>query len=258
VASLTAYFDGAGKHYQTRNRVLSVAGFVASEERWLQFEPRWEEVLDKAGVTEFHMTDLVNGKRQFAGWKKQEGKREKFLADLCGIVIDTVEFSVGSGVVLEDWNFVNLNYQLEELDFQPYALSGWSCVQRLKEWFDRNGHDVSKALFIFEHGEEHQDHLRRRVEKDFGILIQTDTKSIPALQTADFASWQILNFMRQYERGLDRMEFFEPWILREHARLFGKHRESFYDHSYFSMKHHGPRSPSLLRLCTEFSVPYRR
>ena len=114
-----AYFDGAGNLHQTRNRVVSVAGFVAREDRWLQFEPRWKEVLDEAGVTEFHMTDLVNNKRQFKDWKDDQPKREKFLHDLCSIVLDTVEFSVGSGVVLQDWNFANLNYQLEESDFSP-------------------------------------------------------------------------------------------------------------------------------------------
>jgi hypothetical protein len=258
VAGLTTYFDGAGKHHQTRNQVVSVAGFLASEERWLQFEPRWREVLGDAGVTEFHMTDLVNSKRQYAGWNNQQAKREKFLADLCGIVIDTIEFSVGSGVVLEAWDLVNLNYQLEECDFQPYRLCGWSCIQRLKDWFDKKGLDFSQAVFLFEHGEEHQENLRRRVEKDFGITIQTETKKISQLQAADFASWQLLNMMRQYELGLAQRDAFEPWILQEFARLFGKHRTDYFDHSHFSMDHYGPRSPSLLRLCTEYSVPYRR
>jgi hypothetical protein len=255
---LTAYFDGAGKQYQPHNKVLAVAGFVATEERWLTFEPRWRKVLDDAGIAEFHMSDFINNKKQFLGWEKDQPKRERFYSELCGIILDTVEFSVGSGVALWDWNLVNDNYLLAENDFQPYPLVGWGCIERLKSWFDNKGHKFDEALFIFENGEEHEEVLKRKVEKDFGVILQTETKKTCQLQTADFASWSLLNLMRGHENNKAKIQDFEPWLLNGFARLFGTHRRDSYDHGHFSMKDRGKRGPSLLRLCREQSIPYRR
>jgi len=245
-SQITAYFDGGGAPHQLKNLVLVVGGFVATEERWLAFRPEWQKVLNGFGIETFHMSDFIVSKRAFATWKDDEDKRKDFLKRLCQKVIDLKPISFASGVNLWDWQLVNLNYELEENDLQPYALAGWSVVERVKDWCAESGLDPMHALYTFEDGDLHQDNMRRRVRRDFGIIVQTETKkNVTELQSADFGAWQFLNVMREYEKGNDFRESAEPWLVEVFVSLF---RNIQYKHRYFSMRDLGKRSPSLLRL----------
>ena len=255
-SKLTGYFDGSGAPHQIKNKVLIVGGFVATEDRWLIFEDAWRTLLDKEGIQCFHMSDFIVCKRAFADWKNKDRKRKAFLSALCDVVIELRPISFASGVNLWDWQLVNLNYELEENNFQPYALAGWSCIGRMRDWCDANGHDPARTVYMFEEGDLHQSNLRRRAKKDYGILIQTEEKkNLLQLQSADFGAWQLLNVMREHERGNDFRESAEPWLIDVFAHLF---RNIQYEHSYFSMRNLGKRSPSLLRVCTDYGVPARK
>jgi hypothetical protein len=267
------YFDASGAAHQLHNKVLVVGGFIASQEHWLAFEPRWKKVLDAAGVQQFHMSDLVTPSKEYAGWKNVAGKRERFLTEICEIVVDITAFSFIAGVNLDDWNHVNQDYQLEESNLRPYSLAGTSCVDRAQQWCMRKGIQPAQTVYIFEDGDPDCDQLRKRVKKDLGVLIRTGCKKrqkpkkkkvakepIIQLQTADLAAWQALNVMRDFEQGMKAWGKLEPWLINALNYVFPRHR---YDFQYFSL--HDPRElrarpsdiPSLLRLCSEWSVPKR-
>jgi hypothetical protein len=159
VAALTGYFDASGT--PDKGAVLVVGGFISFEPRWLEFETRWNKALQKENVKIFHMTDFINGKNEFAGWKSKPRKQERLLNALGQIVVDSVVWNFASTVVLDDWRTVNQEYELEENDLQPYALAGWSCVKRTLSWCTE--HVYAPPLFVFEHGDKHQDNLRRLV-----------------------------------------------------------------------------------------------
>jgi hypothetical protein len=108
VAVVTGYFDASGAPDQ--GTVLVVAGFISFESRWLEFEHRWNAALRDAGITCFHMGELINRKGEFVRWKQR--KRERFLSKLIQIVIDTVVQNFGCIVVLDDWNKVNQEHEL--------------------------------------------------------------------------------------------------------------------------------------------------
>ena len=91
------------------------------------------------------MNHLINYEGEFAGWKQKP--RERLLNDLGRIVVDTVVWNFASTVVLDDWNNANEEYELAESDFQPYALAGWSCVQRTLDWC--KDHMYEPPPFIF-------------------------------------------------------------------------------------------------------------
>jgi hypothetical protein len=210
------------------------------------------------------MTEFITCKGEFLNWTDKA--RAKPLESLLRIILDTVVCNFGSTVFLDDWNTVNQEYELAENDFYPYALAGWSCTQRTLGWCD--GHGYKYPLFIFEHGDKHQFHMLRRVEKDFGIIARTALKKpnkkkpnevpLVQLQSADFAAWQILNLMRGYQAGLraktEMMAALGPVLWGVFARLFGPLP---YEHRHFSLESHSVRGPSLIRLCKEYNVPRR-
>jgi hypothetical protein len=265
VAALTplvGYFDASG--HPNQGTVLVVGGFISFEARWLQFESRWNKTLREAGVTCFHMSEFINRKNEFAGWNQR--KREHFLATLGHIIIDSVVCNFGSTIVLADWNKANQEYELAECDFQPYALAGWSCVQRVFGWCE--GHGYKNPLFFFEHGDKHQCNLLRRVEQDFGVSVRTALKKpdkrkpnelpLVQLQSADFAAWQILNLMSQHQAGNRTRRSvetaIEPWLWKMFNKLFGALP---YENSHFSLESFSVRGPSLIRLCDEYGVARR-
>lgn len=258
VMALTAYFDASGAPHQ--GTVLVVAGFLSFERRWLELERRWSKLLTEAGIECFHMTDFINCKREFADWKGKDKTRQKFLESLGRIVVDGVVKSFASYVVLEDWRQVEKDYQLSENDFQPYSLAGWSCIERVRSWCDEHGYDKKQALFVFEDGDLHQFNLKRRAKKDYGVIIQTETKStVTALQSADFAAWQLLNLMRTVQAGAYRRqdveEALEPWLWDMFNKLFASVP---YEHSHFSLQPgRNTGISSLIRLCRDYGVPCR-
>jgi hypothetical protein len=212
------------------------------------------------------MSEFINCKGEFRGWKNKEKKRRRLLDALAPIIVGTVVHNFGSVVVLDDWAKINREYALAENDFQPYALAGWSCVQRALEWC--KDHAYQTPLFIFERGDKHQEELKRRVKKDFGVIIRTALKKpdkrkpnelpVVQLQSADFAAWQMLNLMRsvegRYTKQREVRAALEPWLWE----IF---RDSFASipnkHTRFTLESIGSRKPTLIRLCTEHQIPRR-
>jgi hypothetical protein len=266
VATLTGYFDASGAPDQ--GTVLVVGGFMSFESRWIQLEPRWNKALRKEGIKCFHMSDLINGKKEFEGWKTKPDKQRRLLMALIQILKETVVCSFGSIVVLDDWEKTNREYALAENDFQPYSLAGWSTVQRALRWCKTNGYRVPPPLFIFEHGDKHQDAMIRRVEKDFGVIIRTALKKpdkknpnelpVVQLQSADFVAWQMLNLMRgvkdKYAIRSEVKAALEPWLWEVFKDTLTPVRNWY---TRFTLDSIRMREPTLLRLCREYGVPRR-
>jgi hypothetical protein len=273
-SQLTGYFDASGAPNQ--GTILAVAGFISFEPRWLQFESEWRKALAKEGVECFHMTEFIfNKKGDFKRWG--QGRRERFITALGKIVAKTVVKSFASYVVLDDWKEANRKYKLVEHDYHPYVIASWSCVQRVQDWCTEHAYNTPPPLFIFEHGDKHQENMIKRVEQDRGVIVRTALKKLDKrkpselpviqLQSADFAAWQLLNMMREHQAGNLPQVAVEPWLWEAFTRLFTSVK---YEHSHFSMQAHpmtNPtgdfrklqilREPSLIRFADERGVPKR-
>jgi hypothetical protein len=51
------YFDDSGD--PDSEKIVVVAGFVASNEQWFRFEREWKQLLESEGLVSFHMTDFM-------------------------------------------------------------------------------------------------------------------------------------------------------------------------------------------------------
>jgi Protein of unknown function (DUF3800) len=79
---LTAYLDEAGTHAGTRLTVM--AGWVADEGLWNNFEAQWTGLLQRNGISHVHGTDLQSGKGPFKGWPRaRRAALAGEIAELC-------------------------------------------------------------------------------------------------------------------------------------------------------------------------------
>ncbi len=64
------YYDASGSQADLESKVLTVAGLLSTETKWLQFETEWEGLLADFGYETFSMADYV-----------QEGKKVESAED---------------------------------------------------------------------------------------------------------------------------------------------------------------------------------
>src|SRR6516164_7710990 len=107
------YMDDSG-HPSSQPRVV-VAGFLASEKQWMDFEPKWKTVLEKYGLGEaFHMTDFESGKRK---------DRSAVLDSLTNVIVEHMRSSFSCVVDMGGYKKVNDIYALEEAIGTPYSIA---------------------------------------------------------------------------------------------------------------------------------------
>jgi hypothetical protein len=110
IAMVWVYYDESGE-YDQRGVLLnmSMGGCVSRIERWEAFRDAWMEVLNKYGLTQFHMTDFEAWVPPF-DFKLPNGTRDKeghnaLLNKLLSIMLNHIEgfcaFTAGNQISME-------------------------------------------------------------------------------------------------------------------------------------------------------------
>ena len=99
---VTAYFDESGTH--RGSKAVSVAGFVADADAWVEFSAQWQIALNDYSLSHhgFHMTDFANCVKPYNTWTEKQ-RRER-LARLLNIIQSNVLGSVGTVIPLKYFN----------------------------------------------------------------------------------------------------------------------------------------------------------
>jgi hypothetical protein len=98
----TAYFDESGVHQ--RSSAAVVAGYLSTDDGWIEFERGWENLLAGEGVSGLHRVDLENFRGEFRckrGW--DEDRRSRLLRAAHGIIKRYTLFGIGAAVVRVDF-----------------------------------------------------------------------------------------------------------------------------------------------------------
>jgi hypothetical protein len=205
---LIANFDGSGSARDPHVKVISVGGFIASEEQWSAFDPEWQAVLNEFSVSALHMRDFAHSRREFAGWDGDQAKRDAFLDRLTDVIARNLERqSVGATLPISVYAIFNRRYCIDEAIGAPYTMAVMTAIASAVEWQARSGL-VGEIEFRIEHGDEDQKDLRRfmrdriKWEADF-FPVPTFVKKravdprngaatdLPALQAADFIVYEM-------------------------------------------------------------------
>jgi Protein of unknown function (DUF3800) len=245
VAMFTAYFDASGTPQET---ALTMAGYVADEQKWVKFENCWQEILGRENIKSFHMTDFVSCHGEFEGWKERPAIKNRFLTDLqeCARKFTNKRFS--ASVVISDYNAINDKFRLEEFFGRPYSFCGISCVEHVRKWATARRR-VRELMFAFEDGDKDQGNIKTICSKRFrpritAVFLPKD-KCLP-FQAADLAAWKTRYPIREAVGDKD-------YTVADLERLLSSTRE------YLRPPHSGGVFDfnSLLKICRDYKIPPR-
>lgn len=95
--------DPSGTH--VRAPVLAIAGFLAEEDLWIEFQKRWHAVLDDpkwpSRLTEFHMVDCVNRHREFLKGRWTFAECLMLCGELCRLIGHSEIIPIGKAVICD-------------------------------------------------------------------------------------------------------------------------------------------------------------
>jgi Protein of unknown function (DUF3800) len=241
---LTAYFDASGT---PNTGVLTVAGYVSDTKKWLKFTNRWQEILDRDGVTIFHMTDCVSCRGEFSTWRKKLDTRRQFIDDLSDCARKFTNKRFSATVVIDDYNRVDRDYYLHENIGYPYSLGAISCVEHVRTWAKRNRFDPADVSFVFEDGDKHKGDFREICKARFGVVPEFHSKKdFLQFQAADLAAWKTRHPIREALGN-------KPYTQAEVDTLL------FHTKKYLREPHAGGGFDyvALMKICTGASIPGR-
>jgi hypothetical protein len=95
------YCDGSGTH--KGSKVMCVAGFIGDKDAWIDFDERWNHVIDKpewrSRIRAFGTYDCAHQAKEFRNWTYAE--RLALFGDLVGVIIDSPELhAIGSTALI--------------------------------------------------------------------------------------------------------------------------------------------------------------
>jgi hypothetical protein len=189
-----AYFDESGTH--TDATVLSVGGYMASEERWAAFDVQWQQALTDYGIEYFHMAAFENRQAQFKDWP--ENKRIPRLNRLMTIINRHTSVSAGMSIDRVAYERI-FPGALKEKVRGPYGLALKGCLASLKRLSKRvHWHDAIQVVFDFgadEAGVIEQETLRvlkDNPEESRYLDVRFERKRhVSRLQAADIAAYDM-------------------------------------------------------------------
>src|SRR6266446_791739 len=117
-AQFTAYYDDSGTAGDTL--AVVVAGFVATDKQWTEFDRNWNDSLKQFGISHFHMREFAHSVGEFSKFRQNKEEREFFLRQLLSHIKLRVTYSNAHAVLIDDYSKVNSVYALDYA-FPPYA-----------------------------------------------------------------------------------------------------------------------------------------
>lgn len=192
----TAYFDESGTH--SNSPVTVVAGYIATNEQWSEFEREWKEVMQNAGIPFFHMSKFESRQGEYKNWNSD--KRIRIQERLIGIIKRRVRIGFASAIRLSDYSEV-MDGRDRILYGSPYAFCLISCMKLVAAWADKYEHQ-EPIVYVFESGAGCDGEIGAIFSRSFskesvrsryrvGDLAFGDKRGIVQLQAADILAYEI-------------------------------------------------------------------
>ncbi len=176
---LVCYLDDSGKDSQ--NPITTIAGYLASEDAWAEFEMQVEPYFDERHVAVLHAVDLHNTRGEFKGWSVLN--KEAFVARIAQVASKHVSFGVSMSA--EKGNYKDhamYRSNTSRRTVAPYTF----CFQVIVDWLLRDirigKHVHSEGIkFLLEEGHDNN----AQAKKEF-YCIREHYKLDNVLHSIDF------------------------------------------------------------------------
>jgi hypothetical protein len=158
---LEGYFDETGIHDGAD--ICIVAGYYAARPQWKKYEVAWKRILRREGIKEFHAKVFFGPAPQgseYYGWST--ARRKWYISDLLEAITDNELHAIGAGVMLADWNRLDLKqrryltgaeyspalnkFKSSGCPTKPYFLPFQDCILKVIKHCKRG----EKAHFFFD------------------------------------------------------------------------------------------------------------
>jgi hypothetical protein len=136
LSAFTCYFDAGGK--EADQVALSVAGFVATAEQWIEWERPWRERLAEDNLTVFHYNELS---------AMAEDIRERLVEDLCLIIRNHVVRKTGAVVLTYDVKTYLPENVRHDWRIDSYALCGRTVAKEVAVWASRDACRIPELVY---------------------------------------------------------------------------------------------------------------
>lgn len=191
---LTCYFDDAGG---ADHGFTLCAGWVSTVTRWREFEGWWTTLLKIYELPHFTMKECAQWSGPFAEWKKEPGKRDKFIRTAAMIIKQTALQGFATIIPHDAYCRVNELYTLREFCRTEYAFAGFDCARKSLLW--RNQFHPNEPIeFVFHDGTKGKGALEETIKRELRYTPlfrpscekQGENPTIQ-LQVADFLAYEV-------------------------------------------------------------------
>ena len=196
VGMFQSFFDESGG---ADHGFITVCGWLASIERWRQFEQNWKEMLRRNDVPYFHLKELSQCRGPFSKWFGHHSpERDELFKDAAQIIRRTVEKGFLCVVWYDAFRKVNERFHLKKHQRSPYAIAGRFCIARVNEYVQKQGFTLRDIDYVFDQGGPDTgglvDLVKRSNLKIPAFVPSRDTESSFAtvqLQAADYLAYEV-------------------------------------------------------------------
>jgi hypothetical protein len=206
LAMFIAYFDGSGT--ASSQPVVTVAGFLSSAEKWVDFEVNWISRLKDDGLPYFRTTEFNASRGPFkVGWKDNKIRRDKLIRDLVEIIGSYANRKFGAGITVRNLKAFSPS-ERKRWHISAYSLAGRSCAGKVRQWAKSWSGPMPEI--VFEEGDEGESDLRKtllededfknvqfRPKKDGINKSGIPVKGVIPLQAADLMAYEMFDPYRK-------------------------------------------------------------
>src|SRR6185369_8888747 len=123
---ISGFFDESG--HSAEADFVTMGGFVASEEQWLALVPKWNQLLSKHGLREWHSHDYAHSVNEYKRWRGDTERRRILYADFMAVIIESEGVPLGATVSMVHWRRMSDAVRRSLVD--PYYLTLQLCLHR--------------------------------------------------------------------------------------------------------------------------------
>jgi hypothetical protein len=183
MSGYSIYLDDSG--HPVDKPYLALGGFIAREDRWLDFEIGWKQALRTRKIAfPFHSTDFFSA-------HKNDPKLKHIVTDLVVAITNHVEAAFSVVIDIGAYNEFNESCRLDEFAGTPFAIVTRCLYENVEEWQKIVG-ARAPLLFFVESGTLHRGDMMDCLKDRDGITPPIPVpKDHVACQAADLYAYSV-------------------------------------------------------------------
>jgi hypothetical protein len=204
---IEAFFDDSGK--QADSPFVCIAGFLAHCSYWYRFVEQWNPLLQRYGITNLHMKELMSSNGEFKEFSPEQ--RNKLIVEVMQIIKANELCGFGAAVDAKYWNTLPKEIK------KKYGNAEEFCFQRILRMmrdYMVSCNETDHVSITFDHDQEFSNprltrfnNITKRdplARERFISICFARTRPYPPLQAADVLAWETRKMLESRYEGKEK------------------------------------------------------